>query len=182
KTLEAAREEEAKQRRAGLVVDEDWMRQWYADRIPAEIVDTRALDAWYGKQPPERRQALEWSRDELLMGEGADAVRFPAHLPLGEARLAVRYRFEPGAPDDGMTVAVPLHLLNALDPVRLSWLAPGFVADKAAALIRGLPKALRRNFVPAPDFARAFAQAHGPNEADGFASALARFLQRMTGV
>ena len=182
KTLEAAREEEAKQRRAGLVVDEDWMRQWYADRIPAEIVDTRSLDAWYGKQPPERRRALEWSRDELLVGEGADAVRFPAWLPLGEARLTVRYRFEPGAPDDGMTVSVPLHLLNALDPVRLSWLAPGFFADKAAALIRGLPKALRRNFVPAPDFARAFAQAHGPGEADAFTGALARFLARMTGV
>jgi ATP-dependent helicase HrpA len=182
RTLEAAREEEAKQRRAGLVVDEDWMHQWYADRIPAEIVDTRSLDAWYGKLPDERKRALEWSRDDLLMGEGADAVRFPAWLPLGEARLAVRYRFEPGAPDDGMTVSVPLHLLNALDPVQLSWLAPGFVADKAAALIRGLPKALRRNFVPVPDFARAFAEAHGPREPDAFAAALARFLSRMTGV
>src|SRR5690606_1977970 len=98
KTLEAAHEEEAKQRRAGLVVDEDWMHQWYADRIPAEIVDTRSLDAWYGKQPPERKRALEWSRDDLLMGEGADGGRIPAWLPLGEARLAVRYRFEPGAP------------------------------------------------------------------------------------
>ncbi len=181
-TLEAAREEEAKQRRVGLVVDEDWMRQWYADRIPAEIVDTRALDAWYGKLPAQDRRALEWSHDELLMGAGADAVRFPAFLPLGEARLAVRYRFEPGAPDDGMTVSVPLHLLNALDPARLSWLAPGFVAAKAAALIRGLPKALRRNFVPAPDFARAFAEAHGADEADAFTGALARFLARMTGV
>lgn len=182
RTLEAAREEEAKQRRAGLVVDEDWMQQWYADRIPVEIVDSRSLDAWYGKLPGEGRRALEWSRDELLMGEGADAVRFPAWLPLGEARLAVRYRFEPGAPDDGMTVSVPLHLLNALDPAQLSWLAPGFVADKAAALIRGLPKALRRNFVPAPDFARAFAQAHGAREPDAFTGALARFLSRMTGV
>src|SRR5690606_7490246 len=182
KTLEAAREEEAKQRRVGLVVDEDWMHQWYADRIPAEIVDARSLDAWYGRQPAEHKRALEWSRDDLLMGEGADAVRFPAFLALGEARLALRYRFEPGAPDDGMTVSVPLHLLNALDPVRLSWLAPGFVADKAAALIRGLPKALRRNFVPAPDFARAFAEAHGPDEADAFTGTLARFLSRMTGV
>ncbi|HRO28211.1 MAG TPA: ATP-dependent RNA helicase HrpA, partial [Luteimonas sp.] len=77
-TLEAAREEEAKQRRAGLVVDEDWMRQWYADRIPAEIVDARSLDAWYGRLPADGKRALEWSRDELLMGEGADAVRFPA--------------------------------------------------------------------------------------------------------
>jgi len=181
-TLEAAREEEAKQRKAGLVVDEEWMAQWYADRVPAEIVEARSLDAWYARQPLQARQALEWSREDLLMGAGADAVRFPAYLAVGEARLAVRYRFEPGAPDDGMTVSVPLHLLNALDPVRLSWLAPGFVADKAAALIRGLPKALRRNFVPAPDFARAFAEAHGRDEPDAFTGTLARFLKRMTGV
>ena len=182
RTLDAAREEEAKQRKAGLVVDEDWMRQWYADRIPAEIVDARSLDAWYARLPTEGKRALAWSRDELLMGEGADAVRFPAFIALGDVRLAVRYRFEPGAPDDGMTVSVPLHLLNALDPVRLSWLAPGFVADKAAALIRTLLKVMRRHVVPAPDFARAFAEAHGGDEPDTFAGTLARFLKRMTGV
>src|SRR5690606_21152272 len=93
-----------------------------------------------------------------------------------------RYRFEPGAVDDGMSVVVPLHLLNALDPARLSWLAPGFVADKAAALIRSLPKALRRNFVPAPDFARAFAEAWPQPSADSIEGELARFLQRTTGV
>ncbi|MDN5782675.1 MAG: DUF3418 domain-containing protein, partial [Luteimonas sp.] len=184
KTLARAEEEEAKQRRAGLVVDEEWMAQWYRDRIPAEIVSAQALDAWHAKLPAERRQALEWTRDDLLVADGADADLFPAFIALGEARLAVRYRFEPGAVDDGMTVVVPLHLLNALDAPRLSWLAPGFVADKAAAMIRSLPKSLRRNFVPAPDFARAFAQAHGSADAntDAFAGTLARFLKRMTGV
>src|SRR3546814_13841916 len=78
------------------------------------------------------------------------ASRVPMYIALGDARLELRYRVEPGAVGDGMTVAVPLHLLNALDPARLSWLAPGFVVDKAAALIRSLPKALRRNFVPTP--------------------------------
>src|SRR3546814_19990511 len=78
-------------------------------------------------------------------------------------------------------VVGPLHLLNALDPWRLAWLAPGFVADKAAAMIRTLPKVLRRNLVPAPDFARAFAEAHGraDAEADAFAGTLARFLKRI---
>jgi ATP-dependent helicase HrpA len=164
------------------VVDEDWMAQWYAARIPAEIVDTRSLDAWYAKAAPAAKRALEWSRDDLLVGDRSDAARFPAYLALGDARLAVRYRFEPGATDDGMTVVVPLHLLNALDGVRLSWLAPGLVEDKAAAMIRLLPKPLRRNFVPAPDFARAFAEAHAVDEGDAFAGALARFLQRLTGV
>ena len=181
-TLELARQEEARQRRAGLVVDESWQAQWYLDRLPAHVHNTQALDAWYAKLQAPARKALEWSRDELLVGDESDAARFPAFLPLGDARLPVSYRFEPGAADDGMTVTVPLHLLNALDRARLSWLAPGFVADKATALIRSLPKALRRNFVPAPDFARAFAEAWAQPGADDIAGTLARFLQQATGV
>ena len=182
KTLESAREEEAKLRRTGLVIDEEAQAQWYDARIPAHIVSAQALDAWFAKLAKDEKAALEWTRDDLLVGDGSDASRFPAFIALGDARLAVRYRFEPGAPDDGMTVVVPLHLLNALDPARLSWLAPGFVQDKAAALIRSLPKPLRRNFVPAPDFAKAFAEAHPAPEADSIEGALARFLKRLAGV
>ena len=181
-TLQRAREEEAKQRRVGLVVDEEWMAQWYLDRLPAHVHNAHALDAWFGKLDAASKAALEWSLDDLMVGDESEAARFPAVLTVGDARLAVRYRFEPGAPDDGMTVAVPLHLLGALDPAQVSWLAPGFVGDKAAALIRGLPKTLRRNFVPAPDFARAFAEAHSRHDDDDFAGTLARFLRRATGV
>ncbi|GAB6196433.1 ATP-dependent RNA helicase HrpA [Lysobacter xanthus] len=186
-TLQKAKDEEAKQRRAGLVVDEEWMAQWYLDRIPAHVHNVQALDAWYGKLPAAEKAGLEWSLDDLMIGEATTASRFPPFLRMGDVQLAVKYRFEPGAPDDGMTLAVPLHLLNALDAPQLSWLAPGFVADKAAAFIRALPKALRRNFVPAPDFAKAFAEAHGawegggPVEPDTFAGTLARFLSRLTG-
>lgn len=182
KTLAKAKEEEAKQRRAGLVVDDDWQTQWYLDRLPAHVHNAQALDAWYAKLPAADKAKLEWSFDDLMVGGASDAERYPKYLPLGDARLAVSYRFEPGAPDDGMTVAVPLHLLNALDPARLSWLAPGFVLDKAAALIRSLPKIVRRNFVPAPDFARAFAEAFPKPEADSLEGALARFLKKISGV
>jgi ATP-dependent helicase HrpA len=181
-TLAKAKEEEAKQRRAGLVVDEDWQAQWYLDRLPPHVHNAQALDAWYARLEPPQKAALEWSLDDLLVGDTSEAARFPPFLPLGEARLAVTYRFEPGAPDDGMTVIVPLHLLNALDPARLSWLAPGFAADKAVALIKSLPKALRRNFVPAPDFARAFVEAFPQPSADSIEGELARFLHRLTGV
>ncbi len=181
-TLAKAKEEEAKQRRAGLVVDEDWQAQWYLDRLPPHVHNAQALDAWYAKLPAADKAKLEWSFDDLMVGGASDAERFPKYLPLGDARLAVSYRFEPGAPDDGMTVVVPLHLLNALDPSRLSWLAPGFVQDKAAALIKSLPKTLRRNFVPAPDFARAFAEAFPTPDADSIEGALARFLKKLTGV
>ncbi len=181
-TLAKAREEEAKQRRVGLVVDDDWMARWYLDRLPPHVHNAHALDAWFGKLAPPEKSALEWSSGDLLVGDETDAARFPPYLALGEARLAVQYRFDPGAIDDGMTVVVPLHLLNALDPPRLSWLAPGFVADKAAALIKSLPKAQRRNFVPAPDFARAFFEANVQPGPDTFAGALARFLHKLTGV
>ena len=182
RTLQSALDEEAKLRRAGLVVDEDWQARWYLDRLPPHVHNTQALDAWVAKLPKESRTMLEWSRDDLLVVDQADAALFPAYLALGDVRLAVQYRFAPGAIDDGMTVAVPLHLLNALDASRLSWLAPGFVQDKAAALIKSLPKVLRRNFVPAPDFARAFAEAHPQPEADSIEGALARFLKKLTGV
>ena len=186
-TLAKAKDEEAKQRRAGLVVDEEWMAQWYLDRLPAHVHNVQALDAWYAKLPPAEKAALEWSLDDLMIGEASTASRFPPFLRMGDVQLGVKYRFEPGAADDGMTIAVPLHLLNALDEPQLSWLAPGFVGDKAAALIRSLPKAQRRNFVPAPDFARAFAEAHGawsggrPVEPDAFTGTLARYLAKLTG-
>jgi ATP-dependent helicase HrpA len=118
---------------------------------------------------------------DLLPGEGSEQERYPKYLALGQARLPLHYRFEPGADDDGVTLDVPLHLLNALDAVQLGWLAPGFVADKAAALIRSLPKAMRRNYVPAPDFARAFYEAFPQPSADAITGELARFLSRATG-
>ncbi|WNH47882.1 ATP-dependent RNA helicase HrpA [Stenotrophomonas aracearum] len=181
KVLEQAREEEAKLRRAGIVADEDWQARWYLDRIPAEIHSATGLDAWWKGLAPEKRRALAWSLGDLLPGEGSDAERYPKYLPLGDARLALHYRFEPGSEDDGVSLDVPLHLLNALDPARLSWLAPGFVADKASALIRSLPKAMRRNYVPAPDFGRAFAEAFPAPTADDLRGELARFLSRATG-
>jgi ATP-dependent helicase HrpA len=181
-TLERAQEEEAKQRRAGLVVDEDWQVRWYLDRLPSDVHNTAALESWYGKLDPAAKKALEWSLAELMSVEGSGVERFPKFLPLGDARLALHYRFEPGHAEDGVTLDVPLHLLPALDAARLSWLVPGLVEEKATALIRGLPKALRRNFVPAPDFARAFALAYPNGDADSLPGAFGRFLAKATGV
>jgi len=180
-TLERAREEEAKLRRAGLVADEDWQAAWYLDRLPADCTSAVALERWHRGLDAGARQALEWSLADLLPGEGSEAERFPKFLPLGGKRLRLHYRFEPGTPDDGVTLALPLHLLNALDAARLQWLVPGLLQDKVAALIRALPKALRRNFVPAPDFARAFCEAWPQPSADGLCGELARFLARATG-
>ncbi|GAB2490631.1 ATP-dependent RNA helicase HrpA [Arenimonas alkanexedens] len=180
-TLAQAGEEEAKLRRAGLVADEDWQARWYLDRLPPDLNSVAGLDSWYGKLPPEQKKALEWSLADLLPGEGSEAERFPKYFALGDARLALHYRFEPGHAEDGVTLDLPLHLLMALDASRIGWLVPGLVEEKATALIRGLPKTLRRNYVPAPDFARAFAQAYPQPEADSLPGSLARFLTRATG-
>ncbi|WP_313172868.1 ATP-dependent RNA helicase HrpA [Stenotrophomonas sp.] len=181
KLLEQAREEEAKLRRAGIVADEDWQARWYLDRVPSHIHSANLLDGWWKALSTEQRRSLHWSLTDLLPGEGSEQDRYPKYFPLGDARLAMHYRFEPGSEDDGVTLDVPLHLLNALDPARLSWLAPGFVADKASALIRSLPKAMRRNYVPAPDFGRAFAEAWPQPSADDIRGELARFLSKTTG-
>ena len=180
-TLEKAREEEAKLRRAGLVADDDWQARWYLDRLPADTNSVAALDSGYTQWPPEQKRALEWSLTDLLPGEGSEAERFPKYFPLGDARLALHYRFEPGHAEDGVSLDVPLHLLKALDGPRVGWLVPGLVEEKTTALIRGLPKALRRNYVPAPDFARAFAEAYPKAEADSLPGTLARFLSKATG-
>jgi len=180
-TLAKARDEEAKLRRAGLVADEDWQARWYLDRLPAETNSVASLDSVYRKLTPEQRKDWEWSLADLLPGEGSEADRFPKYFAVGDARLALHYRFEPGHAEDGVTLDVPLHLLKAMDAARLGWLVPGLVEEKATALIRGLPKALRRNYVPAPDFARAFAEAHARPEADSLAGTLARFLTKATG-
>jgi ATP-dependent helicase HrpA len=180
-TLQKAIDEEAKQRRAGVVVDEDWQARWYLDRIAPEINSAQGFDAWYHKLMPEKKKALEWQLSDLLLGAENELARFPNYFALGDVRLALHYRFEPGHPEDGVTLDVPLHLLNAMDAAKLSWLVPGLVEEKAAELIRSLPKVLRRNYVPAPDFARAFVQAYPAADADAMSGCLARFLTRTTG-
>jgi ATP-dependent helicase HrpA len=96
-------------------------------------------------------------------------------------RYRLEYRFVPGDEADGVTLHLPLSMLNALPAARCEWLVPGLLAEKVAELIRGLPKALRRNFVPAPDFARAFVEAEAPRD-EPLAKVLAVFLKRATGV
>jgi ATP-dependent helicase HrpA len=109
------------------------------------------------------------------------AREFPAHIEIAGHQLRVGYRFVPGDPSDGVTLHIPLALVNAVSAARSEWLVPGMLPEKIAELIRALPKALRRNFVPAPDFARAFVEAEAIRE-EPLAAALAAYLMRVTGV
>ncbi|HWU77437.1 MAG TPA: ATP-dependent RNA helicase HrpA [Rhodanobacter sp.] len=182
RVLEQAIGIEAKQRREGLIRHEDDLVAFFEGKLPEDIASSRALDAWYRKARPAEQAALRWSLDDVMAGgAGLDAKAFPATLDVASQKYKLEYRFVPGDEADGVTLHLPLAMLNALPAARCEWLVPGLLADKVAELIRGLPKALRRNFVPAPDFARAFAEAESPRE-ESLAKALAVFLKRATGV
>ncbi|GAA0889731.1 ATP-dependent RNA helicase HrpA [Rhodanobacter soli] len=182
RVLEEALGIEAKQRREGLIRHEDDLVAFFEGKLPEDIASSRALDAWYRKARPAEQAALRWSLDDVMVGgAGLDAKAFPAAIEIPPQRYKLEYRFVPGDEADGVTLHLPLAMLNALSPARCEWLVPGLLADKVAELIRGLPKAQRRNFVPAPDFARAFVEAESPRD-ESLAKALATFLKRATGV
>ncbi|HEX5125089.1 MAG TPA: ATP-dependent RNA helicase HrpA [Rhodanobacteraceae bacterium] len=182
RVLAEARELEAKRRRTGLVRDEDALAAFFAGKLPDDIHTAAALDAWYLKATPQQQAALRWSlADVLAESPGIGAREFPAQLDVAGHKLRLTYRFVPADPTDGVTLHVPLALVNAVPASRCEWLVPGLLPEKIAELIRALPKALRRNFVPAPDFARAFAEAETPRD-EPLASALAAYLARVTGV
>jgi ATP-dependent helicase HrpA len=182
RVLEDARGIEAKQRREGLLRQEDELVSFFEGKLPQDIADSRALDAWYRKARPAEQAALRWSLDDVMSGgAGLDPKAFPASLEVPPQKYRLEYRFVPGDDADGVTLHLPLAMLNALPAARCEWLVPGLLAEKIAELIRGLPKALRRNFVPAPDFARAFVEAEAPRD-ESLTKALAVFLKRATGV
>ncbi|MEO8748101.1 MAG: DUF3418 domain-containing protein [Rhodanobacter sp.] len=182
RVLEQAEELEAKQRREGLIRHEDDLVAFFEGKLPPDIASVRAFDAWYRKATPTEQAALHWSLEDVVPGgSGPDAKAFPAVLEWEGQRYRLEYRFVPGDDADGVTLHVPLAMLNTLSPSRCEWLVPGLLADKVAELIRALPKNLRRNFVPAPDFARAFVAAEAPSD-EPLHRALAAFLQRATGV
>ncbi|MBX3689725.1 ATP-dependent RNA helicase HrpA [Dokdonella sp.] len=182
RVLAQAHETEAKLRRIGLMREESELAAFFAGKLPTDICTSAALDAWYRRATPAQQAALHWSLADVLdAGAGAAAADFPARLDVAGHALGLSYRFVPGDAADGVTLLVPLAFVNAVPPRRCEWLVPGLLADKVAEAIRSLPRALRRNFVPAPDFARAFTQAEAPRD-EPLLAVLSRYLQRVTGV
>ncbi len=160
---------EAKLRRRDLLAGEDARFAFYDARIPAEVYNGPAFDRWRRRAERDHPQLLNMQLTDLMPddsplmpGQGpaasdADEVfsrisaAFPDELDLGSARFPLGYIFDPADPADGITLTVPVEACNLLTPQRLSWLVPGRVREKAIELIRGLPRDLRRAFVPVPD-------------------------------
>jgi ATP-dependent helicase HrpA len=146
----------ARCRRPDLFVGDKAQFQFYDERIPADVFDGARFERWHRRVQRKQRRLLLMRREDLLPGaaEPPTPTGFPDTLDLGHIRVPLAYRFEPGEDDDGITLTVPQAALGQLTIGRLGWLVPGLLEEKIVALIRCLPKAIRRNLAPAPDAAR----------------------------
>ncbi|MFJ6197784.1 ATP-dependent RNA helicase HrpA [Micromonospora sp. NPDC092111] len=183
KLLTEIEELENRARRRDILVDDETIFGFYDQRIPADVVSGRHFDAWWKTARRERPDLLTFTR-ELLVNAGrggVDEADYPDEWRADGVALPLRYTFDPTAPTDGVTVDIPLPLLNQVPAESFDWQVPGLREELVIALIRSLPKAVRRNFVPVPDYARAALAAITPG-AEPLLDALTRQLRRMTGV
>jgi ATP-dependent RNA helicase HrpA len=151
--LEEARDLEDRARRRGLLADEQALFGFYDHRIPKDVTSAGHFDAWWKKARAQTPGLLTLTLADLA-GPGAGQVR-PDDYPSDWGGLPLSYEFAPGAPEDGVTVDIPLAALGQVNADELGWQVPGRREELVTELIRSLPKELRREFVPAPDVARA---------------------------
>jgi len=174
---------EHKSRRRDILVDDETLFSFYDQHIPSDIVSGRHFDNWWktaGKQKPD---LLSFEK-EMLIKDGANkisALDYPNTWHQGNLKLRLTYQFEPGADADGVTVHIPLPILNQIEDQGFEWQIPGIRRELVIALIKSLPKPVRRNFVPAPNYAEAFLGRVTALELP-LLDALERELRRMTGV
>ncbi|MHC9292300.1 ATP-dependent RNA helicase HrpA [Mycobacterium sp. LTG2003] len=176
---EELEEIEERARRRDLLVDDDEIYALYDARIPADIVSARHFDGWWRKQRHKTPDLLTFTRDDLLRTD--DAAEHPNTWQTGDLELPLTYRFEPGAEDDGVTVHVPVGVLARLGGEGFAWQVPAMREELVTALIKSLPKDLRRNFVPAPDTARAILPDLDPS-AGSLLDEVQRELRRRSGI
>jgi ATP-dependent helicase HrpA len=147
-----------KGRRVDLVEDEQWLYQFYDSKLPPEIV-SGTLDTWRKTAERANPKILFLTREDLTREQEEDYVNewdFPDTLPRGsmgtrgDLTIPLQYRFEPGHDEDGVTAIIPVHQLNQLSQAAFDWLVPGLLEEKCIALIKSLPKQIRKHFVPVP--------------------------------
>ncbi|HRP62240.1 MAG TPA: ATP-dependent RNA helicase HrpA [Phycisphaerales bacterium] len=187
KLVEEIRQFEEMTRRRGVLADDAHQYAFYDARVPEGIFSGAAFEAWRVNAEEAEPRLLFMTRELLLADDahGATADRFPSHLIVNAASLPLAYRFEPGHEDDGVTVTAPVAIMHQLTRERLDWLVPGLIEDKIAAMIRTLPKSIRRHFVPAPQIAAACAErlrANGRYGEGSLFESVGRALHAMTGI
>ena len=176
---------EEKTRRRDITGGDEAVFAFYDERVPRDVVDTRSFEAWWREQRAQDADFLTMT-ERMLLGDDSpqelvDQAAFPSIWRQEDQRFALSYRFEPGAEDDGVTVTVPLPLLARLKPAGFDWQVPGLRAELVTAMIRSLPKALRRSVVPAADWAAKIV-VEIPAEFDGraFTAVVASAIKKLT--
>jgi ATP-dependent RNA helicase HrpA len=175
---------EDRARRRGLLAGDDALFAFFDARVPADVVSGAHFDRWWRDERRRRPDLLTYTREVLVDPAAADALdqrARPTAWKQGDLVLPLTYRFEPGAPDDGVTVHVPLTALGSLRPIGFDWLVPAFRLELVTALMRGLPKELRKPLVPVPDVAAA-ALARLKPRTEPLLDALSRELEALRGV
>ena len=174
---------EHKARRQDVLVDEHALFAFYDPIIPAGIINGAGFEKWRKEAEQQNPKILYLTRDALMRhgAAGVTEAQFPETIVIDGVALALKYRFEPGHPLDGVTVDVPLALLNQLDPTRAEWLVPGMVREKITALIKALPKTLRRVCVPVPEFVTGFLESVEIGQA-ALIPGLIEFIRQRTGL
>jgi len=152
KLLEETEYLQQKGRRVDLLGDEQQLYEFFDAKIPEGISTGAAFEQWRRKAEAREPKLLWLSERDIAPGDAElDATRFPDHLSAGPLVVQLRYRFEPGHEDDGVSALIPLHVLNQLPEEPFEWLVPGLIDEKIEALVRSLPKNLRVHFVPVPE-------------------------------
>ncbi|WP_133543421.1 ATP-dependent RNA helicase HrpA [Mesocricetibacter intestinalis] len=174
---------EHKSRRRDILVDEATLFEFYDQRIGSEVVSQKHFDSWWKKAQKQDPELLNFEKSFLIKdsAEPVSRLDFPNYWQQGNLKLKLSYQFEPGTEADGVTVHIPLPLLNQVEMKGFDWQIPGLRKELVIALIKSLPKALRRNFVPAPNYAEAFL-ARITDFDKPLLQSLSDELRRMTGV
>ncbi len=174
---------EHKSRRRDILVDERTLFEFYDQRIGTDVVSQKHFDSWWKKAEKQDPELLNFERSFLINddAEQVSKLDFPNFWHQGNLKLKLTYQFEPGTDADGVTVHIPLPLLNQVEMTGFDWQIPGLREELVIALIKSLPKSYRRNFVPAPNYAQAFLGRAVPLEKP-LLDTLIHELRRMTGV
>jgi ATP-dependent helicase HrpA len=169
---------EHKSRRPDILVDDELVHAFYEQRVPQGIHNAAAFEAWRKEAERSDPKLLYLRREDLMRHEAAGITtdNFPHELKLGPSTFRLEYQFEPGSPRDGVTMTVPVALLNQVPAARCEWLVPGLLKEKVRALAKSMPQRLRHKLGPLEAFADDFAAAVPPSDAP-LALALARYIR-----
>ena len=174
---------EDKARKRDILIDDEVLFTFYNERLPAHVCSGSTLERWLKTSNREVSDGLCLQYDDLLQRdlEEEDLLAYPDNMKLGGYELPLSYVFSPGEKDDGVTVTVPVQLLSTLTANNLDWLVPGLLHEKIVSLLRALPKALRKNFVPVPQCADEVLKILSPSD-KSFSYLLSDALFRIRGI